>query len=92
MKKKEGLFVKINYKMDFNSRGIKEKGKGERESLHNSNFKKYLFCAGVYNKNGGTMIFQAKDLDEAKDIIYNNPFCNAPVYNYEILNKDNIAL
>lgn len=89
MKKKGGLFVKINYSRDerLKSKDYKDKSVG-----NDSNFSKYLLCAGVYNKNGGTMIFQAKDIEEAKDIISNNPFSHTKMYNYEILSVDNISL
>lgn len=89
MKKTGGLFVKINYKMDL---GMKREKRESRNSLNNNSIRKYLFCAGVYNKNGGTMIFKANDIDEAKDIILNNPFSNTPMYNYEILSVDSISL
>ncbi|MBU5592194.1 hypothetical protein KQI89_10515 [Clostridium sp. MSJ-4] len=88
MKKKSGLFVRINYKVDLTSKRSSNKD----NNLHNSNYTKYLVCAGVYNKDGGTMIFQARDIDEAKDIINNNPFSDTPMYSYEILSKDNISL
>ena len=90
MKKNGGIFVKINYKMDLEFKN--EVSKDKINCLNNMDAKRYLFCAGVYNKNGGTMIFKAKDLDEAKDIIYNNPFSKTKMYNYEILSTDNIAL
>ncbi|WP_029451590.1 hypothetical protein [Clostridium algidicarnis] len=88
MKKKSGLFVKINYKMDL---GLRKKLNNESKAV-NLKYSKYLVCAGVYNKNGGTMIFRAKDINEAEDIVKNNPFSNTPMYSYEILSKDNISL
>ncbi len=89
MKKKNGLFVKINYKMDLNIlKQVKEYKHNRQGDLSN----KYLLCAGTYNKDGGTMIFRAKDIDEAKYIIDNNPFTNMDMYTYEILSKNSIYL
>lgn len=89
MQKRDGLFVKINYKMNYINRNIKRDLKENKNSI---NLTKYLYCAGTYNKNGGTMIFRAEDIDEAKFIIDNNPFSEMDMYNYEILSKDNIHL
>jgi uncharacterized protein len=91
MRKREGLFVKINY--NNNGRTYENKSKSNKMSRSgDSNVKKYLLCAGVFNKNGGTMIFQASSMDEAEQIIQNNPFCGSPIYTYEILKGDVIAL
>ncbi|SFB15624.1 hypothetical protein [Clostridium frigidicarnis] len=89
MQKRDGLFVKINYKMDY----IKGNQKRDlKENKNNINLTKYLYCAGTYNKNGGTMIFRAENIDEAKFIIDNNPFSQMATYNYEILSKNKINL
>ncbi|WP_027632478.1 hypothetical protein [Clostridium hydrogeniformans] len=89
MNKKDGLFVKINYKMD--SLGKQRAIEGIKGKT-SENFTKYLYCAGTYNKNGGTMIFRVEDFDEAKYIIDNNPFSKMDTYSYEILSKNNINL
>lgn len=89
MTKRAGLFVKINY----NNKGIVGNNNSSTPSKGNDmSVKKYLLCAGVFNKNGGTMIFQAKDMDEAEQIVHNNPFTGSAIYNYEILKGDVIAL
>lgn len=85
MTKKNGLFVKINYKAP-------KKDKEYAVSVDNSNFHKFLFCAGTLNKNGGTMIFRARDLEEADYIANNNPFINSDIYKYEIYHGDVISL
>ncbi|SHI87385.1 hypothetical protein SAMN05444401_1649 [Clostridium amylolyticum] len=90
MKKSGGIFVKINYKIDTNSDARAKDRKVN--DIKNSIYNKYLACAGTLNKNGGTIIFQAKDLTEAEEIISSNPFINNKFYSYEILSKNSIAL
>lgn len=89
MRKSTGIFVKINYKLDLESKkNIKE----TRLSYSESNSPKYLMCGGTYNKNGGTFIFQANDLEEANVIVKNNPFVKTSNYSYEILSRSTIEL
>ena len=91
MQKKSGLFVKINYNnytLD-KDKSVKEKNFSRSNDM---NLKRYLLCAGILNKNGGTFIFQAKNMDEAEDIGNNNPFINSKIYSYEILKSDIINL
>ena len=90
MKKSGGIFVKINYKMDQSLTDRRNDRKVN--DLKNSIYNKYLACAGIFNKNGGSMIFQARDLVEAEEIIKTNPFINNSFYSYEILSKNSIAL
>jgi hypothetical protein len=85
MTKKNGLFVKINYKAP-------KKGEENGLSVDKSNLHKFLFCAGTLNKNGGTMIFRAKDFEVADYIANNNPFINSDIYKYEIYQGDVISL
>lgn len=90
MTKRNGLFVKINYKNTDNHRST-----ARRSSLEVSNnacLTKFLYCAGILNKNGGTMIFRAKDMDEADYIANNNPFVTFDTYAYEIFHGDSISL
>lgn len=89
MTKSAGIFVKINYKLDSNDKNrIREKHAKYRES----SLSKYLLCGGTFNKNGGTLIFQANDLREAEAIINNNPFSGANFYSFEILSRQSISL
>jgi uncharacterized protein YciI len=89
MTKKQGLFVKIKYNNQGENRSNNMSGVAKSKDM---NVKKYLLCAGVFNKDGGTMIFQAENMAEAEQIINNNPFVGSKVYNFEILNRDVIAL
>ncbi|WP_139905994.1 hypothetical protein [Clostridium thermarum] len=89
MTKKNGLFVKINYK---NLKKETAREKNIAVNTVNSTAAKFLCCAGTLNKNGGTMIFRANDMFEADFIAKNNPFINSDMYRYEILHGDVIAL
>ena len=89
MTKSAGIFVKINYKMDMESRNrIKEK----KMNYKNNNSSNCLLCGGTYNKHGGTFIFQADSLEEAQLIVSDNPFVDTSSYSFEILSKNNIKL
>jgi uncharacterized protein len=91
MTKKSGLFVKINYKNDGGRKavGVTGSAAAKKDDLQVG---KYFLCGGTYNKNGGTIIFQARDMEEANHIINNNPFSKYSMYGYEILKGDVIAL
>lgn len=89
MTKNSGIFVKINYKMDKTMRGQKGHKAG---TYRNSNDNKFVLCGGVYNRNGGTIIFHANNFEEAENIINNNPFIGASNYSFEILSKNSINL
>jgi hypothetical protein len=90
MKKKSGYFVKINY--DNCGRDGNSINNSSFAKSNEMNLKKYLLCAGIFNKKGNTIIFQANDMSEAEDIINNNPFRESRIYSYEILKNDRIAL
>lgn len=89
MKKNAGIFVKINYKIDGKT---KEKLKNINCKYRDTSLSKYLLCGGTYNKNGGTFIFQANNLQEAESIIKNNPFVDTEYYSFEILSKNSLSL
>jgi len=49
---------------------------------------KYLICGGMYNRNGGTIMFKAKNIEEAKEIANNNLVVNASANKYQYIKKD----
>ena len=63
------IFVRINYKTMEN----REKVSVGRTKVNNGKVSssRYLIGGGVYNKNGGSVIFTAKSLDEIKQITVN---------------------
>ncbi|GIM28891.1 hypothetical protein CPJCM30710_15570 [Clostridium polyendosporum] len=89
MKKNAGIFVRISYKLDDNSKTII---KDMTAKYREMNIPRYLLCGGTHNKNGGTFIFHANNLKEAEMIINNNPFVGTEFYSFEIFSKNYIAL
>ncbi|MEK6263847.1 MAG: hypothetical protein N2B06_03635 [Clostridium sp.] len=76
------LLVKINYTQEGNdSLQITYAANSEKVS-HSS---KYLICGGRYNRNGGTIMFKAKNLEEAAQIASNNLVANAASNRYGVI-------
>lgn len=65
MKGDRGIFVKVNYK------NIGELNSFIYDSMNgvNKNKDKYVMCAGKYNKDGWTMVFKAKNIREAEELL-----------------------
>ena len=65
MKGNRGIFVKVNYK------NIGELNSFIYDSMNgkNKNQDKYVMCAGKYNKDGWTMVFKAKNMREAEELL-----------------------
>ena len=65
MKGNRGIFVKVNYK------NIGELNSFIYDSMNgiNKNKDKYVMCAGKYNKDGWTMVFKAKSIREAEELL-----------------------
>lgn len=89
MTKNCGVFVKINYS---NDKSIKNSINHQAKKYRSNSSSKYVLCGGVYNKNGGTIIFHANNFQEAEHIINNNPFVECKDYSFEILSRNNISL
>ncbi|MEN8078464.1 hypothetical protein ABFP60_15980 [Clostridioides difficile] len=68
MKGDRGIFVKVNYK------NIGELNSFIYDSMNgiNKNKDKYVMCAGKYNKDGWTMVFKAKNIREAEELLSMN--------------------
>lgn len=65
MKGDRGIFVKVNYK------NIGELNSFIYDSMNgiSKNKDKYVMCAGKYNKDGWTMVFKAKSIREAEELL-----------------------
>lgn len=65
MKGNRGIFVKVNYK------NMGELNSFIYDSMNgvNKNKDKYVMCAGKYNKDGWTMVFKAKSIREAEELL-----------------------
>lgn len=68
MKGNRGIFVKVNYK------NIGELNSFIYDIMNgiNKNKDKYVMCAGKYNKDGWTMVFKAKSIREAEELLSRN--------------------
>lgn len=65
------VFVKLNLKSIGEVRSFIFDNKID---TNNDNKDRYLMCAGKYDKNGWTIVFKAKNYEEAEYIIENTPF------------------
>jgi len=81
------LLVKINYSSEGNDSLAITYATSTDRGNHSS---KYLICGGVYNRNGGTIIFKAKNIEEATDIANNNLVARAGSNKYQYFKKDYI--
>jgi hypothetical protein len=84
---KKDLVVKINYTKEGNDNLAIIYTESVAKVNHSS---KYLICGGMYNRNGGTITFKAKNIEEATQIANNNLVVNAGVNKYEYLKRDYI--
>ena len=68
MKGNGDIFVKMNYK------NIEELNSFIYNSMNgkNKNEDKYVMCAGKYDKNGWTIVFKAKNINEAEELLSRN--------------------
>jgi hypothetical protein len=73
------LLVKINYTQEGND-SLQIIYPANSEKVGHSS--KYLICGGRYNRNGGTIMFKAKNLEEAALIANNNLVANAGAIRY----------
>jgi len=86
MESKE-LLVKINYSLEGND-GLAITYTESTDKVSHSS--KYLICGGMYNRKGGTIIFKAKNIEEATEIANNNLVTKAGDNRYEYIKKDYI--
>ena len=81
MKGNRGIFVKVNYK------NIGELNSFIYDSMNgvNKNKDKYVMCAGKYNKDGWTMVFKAKSIREAEELLRESWIKRSIYYNHNYL-------
>lgn len=70
MKEVGSFLVKLNCNNVDNIRSIII----DRQGYYISEQKKYIMCAGKYNKDGWTLIFRARSFEEAEKLANLNPF------------------
>jgi hypothetical protein len=74
------IFVRISYN---NVKGENFKSTKIRNGEIKSN--KYLIAGGFYNKNGGTMVFKAKSLEEVRQITERKPLIKNASMRYDVV-------
>jgi len=87
MKIGANFFVKVNYSIE----GKEAEGKCTGAHIKRANLNgtdKYLIGGGYFNKNGGSIVFKARDLKEAREIANNNIFIKNKIYSYELIILD----
>ena len=82
------LLVKINYTQEGND-SLAITYTASTDKVNHSS--KYLICGGMYNRNGGTIMFKAKNIEEATEIANNNLVAKAGSNKYEYLKRDYIV-
>ncbi|GAA0771982.1 hypothetical protein [Clostridium subterminale] len=65
----KGLFIELKYKAD--GQGLE--GINFLEDDRECGGQKYMLCGGVLNKNGGKLLFKARNIQEANEFTKRNP-------------------
>ncbi|MGH4051767.1 MAG: hypothetical protein ACREVX_10530 [Clostridium sp.] len=78
------LLVKMNYSREGSDSLAITYTQSTVKADHSS---KYLICGGRYNRNGGTITFKAKNIEEATEIANNNLVGNAGSNKYGYLKQ-----
>ena len=88
MKGNRGIFVKLNYKNigELNS-FVYDMTNGV-----NKDDDKYVMCAGKYDKNGWTIVFKAKSINEAQELVTRNYQKRSRKINSSIIEKEKVSI
>ena len=88
MKGNRGIFVKLNYKNigELNS-FVYDMTNGV-----NKDDDKYVMCSGKYDKNGWTIVFKAKSINEAQELVTRNSQKRSRKINSSIIEKEKVSI
>ena len=88
MKGNRGIFVKLNYK------NIGEVNSFVYDMTNgvNKDDDKYVMCAGKYDKNGWTIVFKAKSINEAQELVTRNSQKRSRKINSSIIEKEKVSI
>lgn len=82
------LFIRINYKTEGASPDGRKGKINQVQYIAHQNASKYLIGGGFINKNRGSIILKAKNLEEAKELANHNKLIKNDLYNYDLLTYD----
>ena len=91
MKKNDKFFVRIDFKVEGNKSSLDDFN-DHLEYLSGVASERYFIGGGFSNKPGGMIIFEAKDLAEAKEVADNDPLIKRNLYRYELFEWDLVIL
>ncbi|MGB6129810.1 MAG: YciI family protein [Psychrilyobacter sp.] len=91
MKKGDKLFARIDYKVE-GSKASSDDFNDHIEYLSEVASKRYFVGGGFSNAPGGMIVFQAKDLIEAREIADNDPLIERNLYGCELFEWDLVIL
>ena len=88
MKRNNEIFVKLNYKNigELNS-FIYDRTRDSNETKD-----KYVMCAGKCDKNGWTIVFKAKNISEAEELVSRNTRRRTEIMNAQMANIEQVLL
>jgi uncharacterized protein YciI len=91
MKKGDKLFARIDYKVE-GSKSSSNDFNDHIKYLSEVASERYFIGGGFANTIGGMIIFEAKDLTEAKGIADNDPLMKRNLFSYELFEWDLVIL
>lgn len=91
MKKGDKLFARIDYEVE-GKKSSSDDFNDHIEYLSEVASKRYFVGGGFSNAPGGMIIFQAKDLREAKEVANNDPLIKRNFYRCELFEWDLVIL
>ncbi|MTI65489.1 MAG: hypothetical protein FH753_02700 [Firmicutes bacterium] len=81
------LFIRMDKRIEKNKFGANDFD-DHIKYLKNIATKRYFMGGGFTNKIGGMIIYEAKNLKEAKEIADNDPLIKRDLYTYELIEWD----
>lgn len=88
MKGDSGIFVKLNYK----NIGELQSFIYDRANSIKRNNDRYVMCAGKYDKSGWTIVFKAKSINEAQELVNINSKRTNKIIDSMMINSKRISI
>lgn len=91
MKKGDKLFVRFDHKVEENKSDLNDFN-DHIDYLSKVASERYFIGGGFSNTPGGMIIYEAKDLEEAKEIADKDPLIKRNLYRYELFEWNLVIL